>query len=72
MLSIVVHLIQLMTSNTWYELVNNLCGCCNYWAGLFSRDATKVLTTVDPWLERRLALEDYYRYISHINEEDYE
>ena len=61
-----------MSDNTWYELVNNLCGCCNYWEGLFSRGAHRVLTFVDPWHEYKAAHIDYYRYISHINENDYE
>ncbi len=62
-----------MSDNTWYELVNNLCGCCNYWEGLFSRgNAYQVLTYVDPRHEWRECNKDYYRYISHINENDYE
>jgi hypothetical protein len=31
-----------------------------------------VLGTVDPWWEYKAAHADYYQYISHINEEDYE
>jgi hypothetical protein len=61
-----------MTANMWYELINSACDCCSYWQGLFERGAHRVLTTVDPWIEYRLSHEDYYRYISYINEDDYE
>lgn len=61
-----------MSDNTWYDLINSLCGCCNYWEGVFSRGTHRVLAYVDPWHEWRESHNDYYRYISHINENDYE
>jgi hypothetical protein len=62
----------MFSQNTAYELVNNLAGCCNYWQGLFERGAHRVLTTIDPWHERRAAIEDYLQYISYIDEDSYE
>lgn len=66
-------LLNTVYTDTCYELINNLCGCCNYWEGLFSRGtAHAVLTTVDPWHEFKEAHVDYYRYISHIDEDNYD
>ena len=59
--------------DTVYDLVNSLTGCCNYWTGLFQRgSAHTVLTSVDPWHERKEAHLDLYRYLTYINDECFE
>ena len=60
--------------NVCYELTNTMVDLIQYWRRILRNQVE--LTTIDPWLEYKQCLKDYYNYIawsqSYITpEEDY-
>lgn len=60
--------------NVCYELTNTMVDLIQYWRRILRNQVE--LTTIDPWLEYKQCLRDYYSYIewaqSNITpEEDY-